>query len=48
MADATIDRRVQIMRDGRTETVRLSQLRDRPYLVLLGEPGIGKSSSLRK
>jgi hypothetical protein len=43
-----IDRRVRVLSseesDGRTLTV--SDLRDRPFLVLLGEPGIGKTTVL--
>lgn len=48
MQYAAIDRRVQVTLKGETKVVRVSELRDRPYLVLLGEPGIGKSSVLEK
>lgn len=43
-----IDRRVRILaKDGSEPVVRrVSELRDRPCVVLLGEPGIGKSTVL--
>jgi hypothetical protein len=43
-----IDRRVRILaKDGSEPIVRrMSELRDRPFVVLLGEPGIGKSTVL--
>ncbi|MDK2757411.1 MAG: hypothetical protein KYX66_11790 [Blastomonas fulva] len=43
-----IDRRVKILaKDGSEPAVRrMSELRDRPFVVLLGEPGIGKSTVL--
>lgn len=46
MKIAPLDRRVQIEIDGRTEVWPLSALRDRPFLVVLGEPGMGKSTAL--
>jgi hypothetical protein len=46
--EAIIDRRVQVTgENGRKETTRVSELRSVPYLVLLGEPGMGKSTVLR-
>jgi hypothetical protein len=48
MQEAVIDRWVQVAVNGEAKVLRVSELRDRPYLVLLGEPGIGKSSVLRK
>jgi hypothetical protein len=47
MKIAPLDRRVAIRTHGETAVQPLSQLRDKPYLVLLGEPGAGKSTSLR-
>jgi hypothetical protein len=40
-----IDRRIQVLGGG-THTETVSSLRDRPFLVLLGEPGIGKTTVL--
>lgn len=44
-----IDRRVKILQGdgGEADTVTVSSLRDRPFLVLLGEPGIGKTTVLK-
>lgn len=43
-----LDRRVQLL-DGtdRTREMRVSELRETPFVVLLGEPGSGKSSVLQ-
>lgn len=43
-----IDRRVQVLNGdaGKTGIETVSSLRDRPFLVLLGEPGIGKTTVL--
>lgn len=43
-----IDRRVQILSEGagKADIATVSGLRDRPFLVLLGEPGIGKTTVL--
>lgn len=46
MKIAPLDRRVQIQNDGQSEVWPLSALRDRPFLVLIGEPGMGKSTAL--
>jgi putative ribosome biogenesis GTPase RsgA len=50
-ADADIDRRVKII-DGENKSgrpiERVSDLRALPFVVLLGEPGIGKSTVLAK
>jgi hypothetical protein len=50
-ADADIDRRVKIV-DGKKNSdrpiERVSDLRALPFVVLLGEPGIGKSTVLAK
>jgi hypothetical protein len=46
---ATIDRRVEVIDgtdDQRTSIQRISDLRPLPFEVLLGEPGIGKSTVL--
>lgn len=47
MTHVQIDRRVSISLHGETVVLPLSQLRDRPFLVLLGEPGIGKTTALK-
>lgn len=46
---AMIDRRARILEKVGSDPVvcRISELRDRPFVVLLGEPGIGKSTVLR-
>lgn len=43
-----IDRRIQILDgpNGGASTTTVSRLRDAPYVVLLGEPGIGKTTVL--
>jgi len=46
MKIAPLDRRVQIQNHGQSEVWPLSALRDRPFLVLIGEPGMGKSTAL--
>jgi hypothetical protein len=46
-----IDRRAEVLSgpdDLRGTTLRVSDLRSRPFLVLLGEPGIGKSTVLQQ
>jgi hypothetical protein len=46
---ATIDRRVEVIDgsdDQRASIRRISELRPLPFVVLLGEPGIGKSTVL--
>jgi hypothetical protein len=47
METASLDRRVAVQTNGETVVHPLSHLRDRPYVVLLGEPGAGKSTALR-
>ena len=45
----TIDRRVEVIDgsdDQRASIRRISELRPLPFVVLLGEPGIGKSTVL--
>ncbi|WP_153064602.1 NACHT domain-containing NTPase [Agrobacterium sp. LAD9] len=46
MIKTPLDRRVSVVREGEAVELRLSELRGMPYLVLLGEPGIGKSTAL--
>ena len=50
-ADADIDRRIKIVdgkENGNRSIERVSDLRAMPFVVLLGEPGIGKSTVLAK
>lgn len=47
MTPVPIDRRVSVSLHGETVVLPLSQLRDRPFIVLLGEPGIGKTTALK-
>ncbi len=42
-----LDRRVSVRIENQTVVLPISELRDRPYLVVLGEPGIGKTTALR-
>ncbi|TCA59861.1 NACHT domain-containing protein [Rhizobium leguminosarum] len=46
MIKTPLDRRVSVSLAGEVVELRLSKLRGMPYLVLLGEPGIGKSTAL--
>lgn len=46
MIKTPLDRRVSVVLEGEAAELRLSELRGMPYLVLLGEPGIGKSTAL--
>lgn len=46
MIKTPLDRRVSVVLEGEVVELRLSELRGIPYLVLLGEPGIGKSTAL--
>ncbi|RVI51049.1 hypothetical protein [Sinorhizobium meliloti] len=39
--------RVSVSLHGETVVLPLSQLRDRPFIVLLGQPGIGKTTALK-
>ncbi|MCV9999448.1 hypothetical protein OE766_14475 [Pararhizobium sp. YC-54] len=41
-----LDRRVSVSIDDQTVELPLSRLRHLPYLVLLGEPGLGKTTAL--
>jgi hypothetical protein len=47
MTITPLDRRVNVHRETETVEFKLSELRDRPYVVLLGEPGLGKSTALQ-
>lgn len=47
MESAPLDRRVAVKTKSETVVHPLSHLRDEPYVVLLGEPGAGKSTALR-
>ncbi|WP_172724486.1 NACHT domain-containing protein [Neorhizobium tomejilense] len=42
-----MDRGVLVQTESEASECRLSSLRDRPFVVLLGEPGLGKSTALR-
>ncbi|WP_267320982.1 NACHT domain-containing protein [Aminobacter sp. MET-1] len=44
---AALDRRVLVHGASEATEYPLSSLRDRPFVVLLGEPGLGKSTALR-
>lgn len=46
MKSAPIDRRIAVHIQGETVVQPLSRLRGEPYVVLLGEPGAGKSTAL--
>ena len=46
MNTAPLDRRVAVQSSAGSTMLPLSRLRDRPYVVLLGEPGLGKTTSL--
>lgn len=51
MPISIIDRRAEVLSgpdDLRGTTLRVSDLRSRPFVVLLGEPGIGKSTVLQQ
>ena len=47
MRIASLDRRVLVQIESEATECCLSSLRDRPFVVLLGEPGLGKSTALR-
>lgn len=47
MKIASLDRRVLVHSEAETSERLLSSLRDKPFVVLLGEPGLGKSTALR-
>lgn len=46
MIKVRLDRRVIVVLDGETVELRVSDLRGMPYVVFLGEPGSGKSTTL--
>ncbi|RWC39820.1 hypothetical protein [Mesorhizobium sp.] len=46
MTIAPLDRRVLVHIDSEPAEALLSSLRDEPFLVLVGEPGLGKSTAL--
>lgn len=46
MRTASLDRRVLVQSESEATERPLSSLRDRPFVVLLGEPGLGKSTAL--
>lgn len=48
MRSAILDRRVIVQVQGEGVVQPLSQLRGEPYVVLLGEPGAGKSTALEQ
>lgn len=47
MRTASLDRRVLVHSESEASECPLSSLRDQPFVVLLGEPGLGKSTALR-
>src|SRR4051794_19290126 len=47
MKIASLDRRVLVHSEAGTSERPLSSLRGEPFVVLLGEPGLGKSTALR-
>ncbi|KAB2728005.1 hypothetical protein [Brucella anthropi] len=47
MKIASLDRRVLVHSETEASERLLSSLRDEPFVVLLGEPGLGKSTALR-
>lgn len=47
MRIASLDRRVLVHSESEASECPLSSLRDQPFVVLLGEPGLGKSTALR-
>lgn len=47
MKIASLDRRVLVHSEAEASERLLSSLRDEPFVVLLGEPGLGKSTALR-
>ncbi len=47
MKIASLDRRVLVHSEAEASERQLSSLRDEPFVVLLGEPGLGKSTALR-
>jgi hypothetical protein len=47
MKIASLDRRVLVHGESEASERLLSSLRDEPFVVLLGEPGLGKSTALR-
>ncbi|NGO53032.1 NACHT domain-containing protein [Allomesorhizobium camelthorni] len=47
MRTASLDRRVLVQSESEATECPLSSLRDQPFVVLLGEPGLGKSTALR-
>lgn len=48
MVNASLDRRVAVQVQDKSVVQPLSHLRDQPYVVLLGEPGAGKSTALEQ
>lgn len=46
MVATSLDRRVTVQIDAQSAEFRLSELRDRPFLVVLGESGSRKSTAL--
>lgn len=46
MRAASLDRRVRVLSESEATERPLSSLRDEPFVVLLGEPGLGKSTAL--
>lgn len=46
MKTANLDRRVAVQTNAGTKELSLSSLRDSSYVVLLGEPGLGKTEAL--
>lgn len=51
LSDAPLDRRIRVLASSRADALgasRVSELHSWPYIVLLGEPGMGKTTALTR